>query len=113
MDIKERVHENIYIISITGRIDTANARVIEAKLNEVVDESMPKIIINLTAVDYISSSGLRVLLAAFKRQGQKNGSLIIVSNKPSVENIFNITGLDRVFIIYKSEEDAIRSLSSS
>jgi anti-anti-sigma factor len=111
MDIKERISENIYIMSISGRIDTANAKEMEAKLNDVVDNNWPKIIINLTAVDYISSSGLRALLAAFRRQEQKKGTLLIVSNQPFVENIFKITGLDRVFIICITEEGAIRGLS--
>jgi len=110
MNLSERTVKDIYIISISGRMDTANAKDIEAKLNEVIDKNSSKIIINLAAVDYISSSGLRVLLAAYKRQGQKNNTLVVVSVQPSIEKIFRITGLDRIFTIYPTEEIAIQKL---
>jgi len=69
-------------------------------------------IINLGEVDYISSVGLRVLLSSLKKQRKNQGSLQLASLQPFVQNIFRITGLDKIFQIFPSEEAAFRSLAS-
>jgi anti-anti-sigma factor len=69
-------------------------------------------IIDLGKVDYISSVGLRVLLASLKKQRQNQGSLQLASLQPFVQNIFKITGLDKIFQIFPSEEAAFQSLAS-
>jgi len=111
MEIAEKTIEDIRIISISGRIDTVTSKELEAKLDEAIDEGKKKIIINLGNVDYISSVGLRVLLAALKKQKNTQGSLPLVSLQPFVQNIFKITGLDKVFHIFPTEDGAFQSLT--
>ena len=106
MEIAEKIIEYVCIVSISGRIDTITSKDLEAKLNEAIEKRNEKIIINLAKVDYISSVGLRVLLAALKRQKHNHVSLPLVSLQPFVQNIFKITGLDKVFQIFPTEEAA-------
>ena len=111
MEIAEKIIRDIRIISINGRIDTVTSKDLEAKLNEAIEEKNEKIIINLEKVDYISSVGLRVLLAALKKLKQNHASLPLVSLQPFVQNIFKITGLDKIFQIFPTEEAAFQSLT--
>jgi len=111
MQITEKIIEEVHIISISGRIDTITSKDLEAKLKEAIEERKEKIIINLAEVDYISSVGLRVLLAALKGQKQNQGSIPLVSLQPFVQNIFKITGLDKMFQIFPTDEAAFQSLT--
>lgn len=111
MEFAEKMMEDVRIISISGRIDTIASKDLEAKLNERIEEKIEKIIINLAKVDYISSVGLRVLLAALKKQRLNQGSLPLVSLQPFVQNIFKITGLDKIFQIFPTEDAAFQSLT--
>jgi anti-sigma B factor antagonist len=111
MEISEKIIEDVCIISISGRIDTITSKDLEAKLDEAIAERTEKIIINLANVDYISSVGLRVLLAALKKLKYNRGSLLLVSLQPFVQNVFKITGLDKVLQIYPTEEAAFQSLT--
>lgn len=112
MEIAEKIIGDICIISISGRIDTVTSKDVEAKLDGAIEGRKDKIIINLEKMDYISSVGLRVLLAALKKQRQNQGSLQLASLQPFVQNIFKITGLDKVFQIFPTEEAAFQSLTS-
>jgi anti-sigma B factor antagonist len=76
-------------------------------LDSLINHERAKIIINLAEVDYISSVGLRILLAAHKKQTEKQGTIKIVSLQPFVRDIFKMTGFDKIFSIYSKEEDAI------
>lgn len=111
MEIAEKNNGDICIITISGRIDAVTSKDVEAKLDGAIEERKEKIIINLAKVDYISSVGLRVLLAALKKQRQNQGSLQLASLQPFVQNIFKITGLDKVFQIFPTEEAAFQSMS--
>ena len=59
MEIWEKILGDIYVIGISGRMDTINSKDIEAKLDSLINHDRAKIIIDLAEVDYISSVGLR------------------------------------------------------
>lgn len=111
MEIAEKMIGDVIIISISDRIDTITSKELDTKLNERREGKTKKIILNLANVDYISSVGLRVLLAALKRQKQDQGSMLLVSLQPFVQNVFKITGLDKIFQIFLTEDAALESLS--
>ena len=73
MDINESTSGNAVIIQPVGRIDTNTSGEFEEKLVEVLDRSEINIVVDLTEIDYISSSGLRILLMAAKKLKNLNG----------------------------------------
>lgn len=107
MQIMEKSKGDIYIIEISGRMDTISSEEVEAKLDSLIENNEAKVIIDLAAVDYISSVGLRVLLAALKRQKERQGSIKLVSLQPFVKDIFKMTGFDKIFSIYSTQEEAL------
>jgi len=96
MDIRIKTIEDIYVIEISGRMDTINSRNIEPKLDGFLEEFKPKVVIDLSEVDYISSVGLRVLLSALKKQIKNQGILRIASLQPFVREVFTVTQFDKI-----------------
>jgi anti-anti-sigma factor len=109
MELKEKIIDDTYIIEVSGRLDTITSEELESRLNNLIDQVNAKIVIDLSAVDYTSSVGLRVLLAALKKQKEKQKTLKLASMQPFVRDTFRVTGLDRIFSIYLTQEDAIRN----
>ena len=107
MELREKIRKDISIIEISGRLDTITSKDLESRLNSLIEQDKGKIIVDLGGVDYTSSVGLRVLLAALKKQKEKQKTLRLASMQPFVKDIFRITGLDRIFSIYPTQEDAI------
>ncbi len=107
---EETVSPGHRLIVPCGRIDAASAPVLEGELSRVIDEGNRRIVVNLSSVDYMSSAGLRVLLAAMKRLKKAEGNLVLCAMKPLVQEVFDLTGFSRIFAICESEEEAIRLL---
>ena len=63
--------------------------------------------VDLSSVEYMSSAGLRVLLAAMKREKSLGGVLVLCSLNPFVKEVFDLTGFSRIFTMCSSKEEAI------
>ncbi|MFA6371640.1 MAG: STAS domain-containing protein [Methanothrix sp.] len=107
MDINQTSIDNAPIVSVSGRIDGATYKDLETILNELIDQNKSEIVLDLEGVVYISSVGLRVLLAAQKKVRPKKGELKLVSLQPFVREVFEITGFTKLFTIYPNQEEAL------
>jgi anti-sigma B factor antagonist len=84
-------------ISIIGELDTTSAFEAEKMFGEQVTELSKEIVVDLTQLSYISSSGLRFLLGAQKSATASGGHIAIKGMSDMVSKIFNLTGLDKLF----------------
>ncbi len=112
MNIKRRraeQDEDIYILEIEGRIDMKTASEIERELDSLKEANIVKIIIDFSAVNYISSGGLRVFLTALKWTKAGNGDLKLVSLEKNVEKIFRLAGFTKIFNILPDAENAVQA----
>jgi len=107
MEITEKSIEKCMIIGIHGRLDTISSTVFEKRLTELIDQQSTKILINCSQMDYISSSGLRILLLALKRITIAKGKFVICGLQENIREIFTITGFTTIFEIYPGEEEAL------
>lgn len=112
MHIKEEKREGYLIIKPEGRLDTMNHRELEELLADVFDRGEKIILLNCASIDYISSSGLRVLLMALKRSKAMEGKLTLCCVQPSIKEVLDISGFSSIFEIYGSEEEAIQRVTS-
>jgi anti-sigma B factor antagonist len=85
-------------IAVTGRIDTVTAPDLQAALLPEFAES-EKVILNLAGVNYISSAGLRVLLAAQKEAKKRGKSFVLTNVLAEVSDIFEMTGFSGILTI--------------
>lgn len=108
MQIIPKIIDNIPVIAISGRIDAVTSKDLESALTDVMDKNAIKMVVDLKDVEYISSSGLRVLLAALKRLRQSQGDLFLASLQPFVREVFEVTGFSKIFSIFPSYADAVK-----
>ena len=111
MKISIKEVQGICLISISGRIDSRCSVDLERALYKAISDSS-RIVIDLADTQYISSSGLRVLLAGKKRLDERGGEMILLQLQPVVRDVFEIAGLGRMFLIKKSWEDALSAIKT-
>lgn len=85
------------VINVGGRLDTTTAPALEKAINDE-GSSLTNLVINFDALDYISSAGLRVLLAAQKKMNVQ-GSMKLVGVNETVMDIFEMTGFADILVI--------------
>jgi len=106
-EIMERKVGEANIISISGRLDAYSANDVEGKLNSLIDAAQVQLVVSLEKLEYISSSGLRVLLAALKKVRKQQGDIKLACLKPYIKEVFDIAGFTQLFNIFDTEETAI------
>ena len=90
MTIEKNLNGTELNVSITGRLDTTTAPQLEAALKESFD-GITKLALDFSALEYLSSAGLRVLLAAQKAMN-KQGEMVIRNVNETISEIFELTG---------------------
>ena len=91
MNIKKAVEENTAVFEIDGWLDTQTAPELGAALDEL-DASVTELTIDMSALEYISSAGLRQIVAAHKKM---NGNLTIKNVSAEIMDVFNMTGFSK------------------
>ena len=97
MNINVKKSTEEIIIEVEGRLDTTTAPNLDQAINEVVNNTK-KLVLDIKALEYISSAGLRVLLSAQKKM-QKTGSMIVKNVCEEIMEIFDMTGFTDILTI--------------
>jgi anti-sigma B factor antagonist len=99
------------VLEVSGEIDVYTAPALREKIVALVDEGTTILIVDLTNVEFLDSTGLGVLVGALKRMRGIGGGFGLVCDQERLLKIFRITGLDRVFTLYDSVEAASAGIS--
>lgn len=110
MKIDESIQEGVPVTAIVGRIDMATAADCEAYLMKALQDGRQAMVLDLAAVDYLSSSGIRVLLLVLKQAGKLKLPLTIAQTQDSVLEILEIAGLKDLVNAYPSIDAAIQAV---
>lgn len=115
MDLRINVRRDaaVPIIDLEGEVDAYTAGRFREVMLEQIEDGKPDLIISMAKVEYIDSSGLGALVGGLKRASEHNGRIVLVCSGPQVRKVFEITGLEKVFPIFESEEDAVNSFAQS
>ena len=97
MDINKTVDNGKCTIALVGRLDTNTAPLLEAELKTSLND-VKELVFDFDNLDYISSAGLRVLLAAQKVMNAQ-GTMTITNAKPEILEVFEITGFTDILTI--------------
>ncbi len=95
------------VLEVTGEIDVYTAPQLRERLISLVDDGARWIVVDLSRVEFLDSTGLGVLVGALKRLRGAGGGLSLVCAHERLLKIFRITGLDRVFTLYDSVDAAV------
>ena len=97
MTINKNKEDNVLTISLTGRLDTVTAPELEAELEKSLDNST-EVFFDFAELEYISSAGLRVILAAQKVMNTQ-GKMIIKNVNETISEVFEVTGFSDILTI--------------
>jgi len=96
MDIKKIKENNKLTVALTGRLDTSTAPNLEAELKDL--SGVAELCLDFTALEYISSAGLRVLLSTNKIMS-KQGKMTIKNINETIKEVFDITGFSDILTV--------------
>jgi len=113
MDIIEKKQENVNVISLSGRLDAYCANEVEKKLDSLIEAGQSRLVVDLDKLEYISSSGLRVFLAALKKARKQQGDIKLACLKPFIKEVFDIAGFSQLFNIFDTEEAAVSDFNKA
>jgi anti-anti-sigma factor len=113
MDIAvEEMAGGITKVGLRGRFDTTGAVVVELPFNKIVTEKQ-RIIVDLSAVNFLASYGIRVLLVGAKIAKAKDGKLVILCPENNVAKVLKTAGTDTLIPMFQSEGAAAEALAAS
>lgn len=104
--------EQVNILTLSGRLDGRNPRILKEKLTQELRTSN-RIILDLSSVNYIDSTGLGVLVGGLKKAMRQEGDIRLVSPSNEVRMLMELTRVDKVFLIYSNQETALMSYSDN
>lgn len=107
VEITEKRTGNVDIVTVKGRLDAGSSEIAQEQINKLLDAGGKNLLVNLCELDYISSSGLRVLLAALKRLKNQGGALRIACAQPQILEVFTMAGFHRIFSLSPDEATAL------
>jgi anti-sigma B factor antagonist len=111
MDLTKKKVGNIVVAYLSGRLDVHLSAEIEAEINKIIqDEPDAHLILNLTNVEYTSSSGLRIFVSTLRILREQRRMLALCNMSNAVKKIFEVVELTDMFDIYETEEEALKSL---
>lgn len=111
MEIKEKSIDSITVITlVNNRLDAAEAPDFKEKLKYLIGQGKTLLVLDLSRVGFIDSSGLGAIVSCLKNLGNR-GDLVISGVQDTVMDMFRITRMDRIFKIVSSEEEAVAALS--
>lgn len=111
MEIIEKKIGSVSIVSLGGRLDASACSELEQKLKALVEADEVCLVVSLEKLDYISSSGLRVLLASLKNVRKREGDIKLACMKPDIKKVFDIAGFSQLFPIYDLEDVATQAFN--
>jgi anti-sigma B factor antagonist len=116
MDINltaKTIANGICIISLRGDIGAETVNDFKTKIDGIINSSVKKYIMDFQDVGYLNSIGVGAVAAALKKVKKFQGNIKLINVSPSVQELFEMTRLTKVFQIFDSEEEAVRSYESN
>jgi len=99
-----------FVVAVTGEIDLFTAPELKAALLEAIDAGRTRVVVDLTDTTFLDSTALGVLIGTVKRLRARDGRLTLVNTDPNIARTFDITGLDQIFTICETRDEAIAAL---
>ena len=107
MDVQSREEQGVVVVKMRGKLDTNTTPSAEDSISALCDSGATKMLISLAELDYISSAGLRLLLATAKKLKATGGELRVCSLNKTVQEVFEISGFDSILNVRATEGDGL------
>lgn len=108
MNFETTMIDTVTLVAMDGNLDTNTSVDAQDQINALIDGGATKLLTDFTKVDFVSSAGLRVLLATAKKLGGTGGSLRICGLNEAVNEVFEISGFSTILEVFPTRDDALR-----
>lgn len=105
MEYKTRQDGKVTVIELSGEIDVSCAPQLKELLQGLIDEGKNQLLVDLTEVPFMDSTGLGIFVSAFKR----GGAIKFANPQEALRNVFSLTRTYKVFPIFDSVDEGLRS----
>lgn len=109
MNISVSMHGCCNVLKLSGRLDLNSSSRLKEQVKDLMSEGAVNMILDLSAVDFVNSSGLGTLVSILKDVRLVKGQMVLCNLALYVQEIFDITQLSHIFEIYPTEEAALES----
>jgi anti-sigma B factor antagonist len=108
-DLSIRVHvvDDVQVFELTGSLDIATSPTVRAALTEASEKDSHRLIVDLTRVEFLDSTGLGALIGGQRRAKEFGGEVRLVAKEGQILRLLRITGLLKVFAVYPTLEAAV------
>jgi anti-anti-sigma factor len=112
LEVKSKVANGVAVFRIVGRLDALTSPNLESAVGFAISGGNPRIIFDMGEVSFISSAGIRVILMTAKQATAAKGGLAIFGLQSAVNEVFEISGLQKFIPIASDETDARSKLGA-
>jgi anti-sigma B factor antagonist len=110
--LDEAVDECVHVVAPTGEVDVVTAPQLGRRLLGLVEEGKTRLVVDLSAVTFMDSTGIGVLIDALRRLSSRSGSLVLVCPTERIMRPFEVTGLVGYLKIFGTREEALGALAA-
>jgi anti-sigma B factor antagonist len=112
MEIKKEQVGNIQVVTVGGRLDGIYGSAFANQIGGLITGETPKILIDFTDIDYVSSAGLRSLLMLVKKSRASGGVFALCGVNEQVRQVLDISGFTAMFSMYPGRAEGVAALSA-
>lgn len=110
MNVDEAREGTVTVIVVRGRLDGVTAPTLGERLTSTLDASSPRLLLEMSQLEYISSAGFRVLLIAAKRAREHDGQIALAGIAGHVRQLFEIGGFLDLFRVFGTRDEGVNAL---
>lgn len=97
----------VVILAVDGNLDGEGTNALEEKVLTLLENGVTSLLFDFSDLDYINSSGLRILVLAYQRLKKNSGTVAICGVKDYIQEVFEVSGYDKIFPLYTTRADAL------
>jgi len=106
----QKPQEEVAVIALSGEVDVYTSPRVKQEVVDLLNAGTTRLIVDLSGVEYLDSTGLGVLIGGLKRARERDGDLKLVCDNLRILRIFEITGLTKIFEIHRSQAEALEKI---
>jgi len=111
MEIIHIESDNNHLVELVGRLDAVNNSKMEDFFNKITENSESNILVDCQKLDFINSSGLRVLIMSLKKQKSLGKKLVMCNMQKNIKDVFIYSGFNNLFDIELDKEAALKLIT--
>lgn len=110
MQLNAITHDNVTVLEMRERLDGPGTQLLEDMVQSLLADGTNHLLFDFMDLDYINSSGLRIMVMAYQRLRTAGGSVAVCCARDYIQEVFEISGYDKLFGMYPTRDAAIAAM---